>query len=259
MGKLLIKDKEIVVPGQVLAEGMDYLPSGGAFREGNNLVASQVGVINLNGRLIKLIPLTGRYVPKRGDTVIGRVTDMTYSGWFVDIGYANDAMLNMKEASTDFIARDADLTRYFKIDDHIVAKIIKVTKSKQIDLTAKGPGLRKVQGGIIIKITPVKVPRVIGKSGSMISMIKEKTDCRITVGQNGVVWVSGVDPDKEKKAVDAILLIDSESHESGLTEKINSFLGGEVTKKEVVKPQKEITKKIIKKTTGGKKNVQKKK
>lgn len=244
MGKLLIKDKEIVVPGQILAEGMDYLPSGGAFREDNNIIASQVGVINLNGRLIKLIPLTGRYVPKKGDTIIGRVTDMTYSGWFVDIGYANDAMLSMKEASTDFIARDADLSRYFKIGDHMAAKIIKVTKSKQIDLTAKGPGLRRVQGGIIIKITPVKVPRVIGKAGSMISMIKEKTDCRITVGQNGVVWISGANPDKEKKAVDAINLIDSESHESGLTDKIKEFLDNE---KKIIKNIED--KKPVKKTS----------
>lgn len=250
MGKLLIKDKEIVVPGQVLAEGMDYLPSGGAFREGNNIIASQVGVINLNGRLIKLIALTGRYIPKKGDTVIGKVTDVTYSGWFVDIGYANDAMLNMKEASSDFIPRDADLTRYFNIGNYMIAKIVNVTKAKQIDLTTKGPGLRKVIGGVIIKITPVKVPRVIGKAGSMISMIKEKTDCRITVGQNGVVWISGADPDKEKKAVDAIKLIDSESHESGLTDKINEFLGGEA-----VKTMKKIPSKKI---AGGRKNVQKK-
>jgi len=228
--KLLVEDKEIVVPGQVLAQGMGYLPSGGAFREGEDVVASQVGVINLNGRLIKLIPLTGRYIPKRGDTVIGKVQDMNFGNWFVDIGYANDAVLSSKEASSDFIQRGADLTKYFNIGDYMVAKITNVTKSKSIDLSTKGPGLRKIDGGRVIKITPVKVPRIIGKAGSMISMIKEKTDCRIIVGQNGLVWISGADPDKEKLAVEAIGLIDSESHESGLTEKVKDFLEGKVNK-----------------------------
>lgn len=230
MGKLLIKDKEIVVPGQILAEGMDYLPDGVAFRDGEKLVASQVSMVALKGKVIKLIPLTGIYNPKRGDTVIGKVMDMNFGGWFVDISFANEAMLSIKEASSEFIQRGADLTRFFKIGDYMIAKITNVTKSKAIDLSTKGPGLRKIVGGQIIEINPVKVPRVIGKAGSMISMIKEKTDCKIVVGQNGVVWISGADPDKEKLAVDAVKLIDSESHEPGLTDKIKSYLEGKVKK-----------------------------
>lgn len=230
MGNLLVKDKEIVVPGQILAEGMDYLPAGGAFREGDNLIALQVGVINIDGRLIKLIPLTGKYVPKRGDTVIGRITDVTFSGWMVNIGYANDGMLSLKEATNDFVQRGEDITRYFDIGDYIVAKIMNVTKSKAIDLSVKGPGLRKVSGGLLINVTSVKVPRIIGKQGSMITLIKEKTDCRITVGQNGVVWVEGADPEKEKLAIEAIRMINSESHESGLTDKVKEFLEGKVDK-----------------------------
>lgn len=228
MGKLLVADKQIVVPGQVLAEGMDYLPAGGAIRDSENIIASQVGIISLNGRLIKLIPLAGKYIPKRGDTIIGKVVDITFSGWIVDIGFANEAMLNIKEATSEFIQKGTDLTKYYNYGDYMIAAILNVTKSKAIDLTARGPGLKKASGGIIFKVTPVKVPRIIGKQGSMISMIKEKTDCRIVVGQNGIVWVSGADPDKEKLAVDAINVIESESHESGLTDKIKDFLEGKV-------------------------------
>ena len=49
----------------------------------------------------------------------------------------------------------------------------------------------KFRGGIIVDITPTKVPRLIGKKGSMINMIKDKTNCKIIVGQNGLVWVKG--------------------------------------------------------------------
>ena len=85
---------------------------------------------------------------------------------------------------------------------------------------------RKLIGGRILKITPSKVPRVIGKAGSMIELIKDKTKCQIIVGQNGVIWIKG---EKESLASKTILMIEKESHISGLTDKITKFLenGGE--------------------------------
>lgn len=224
MGEIMVKEKEITVPGQVLAKGMDYLPAGGAFREGDTIIASQVGVINIAGRLIKVIPLNARYIPKRGDTVIGKVTDISFNGWYVDIGDGQDALLSLKEATSEFIGKDVDLTQYYDFGNYIVATIVRVTKSKMVDLTTKGPGLRKLTSGKIIKVASAKVPRIIGKQGSMISLVKEATGCRIVVGQNGLVWILGTDPFKEKVATEAILKIDKESHTEGLTDKIKAFL-----------------------------------
>ena len=42
---------------------MDYLPAGGAFRENDKVISSQVGVVEINGRLVKVIPFAGAYVP----------------------------------------------------------------------------------------------------------------------------------------------------------------------------------------------------
>jgi len=72
---VLIKDKDIAVPGECLAEGMDYLPGNGTYREGEKILASRLGLTTIDGRAIKLIPLSGRYLPKRGDTIIGEITD----------------------------------------------------------------------------------------------------------------------------------------------------------------------------------------
>jgi exosome complex component RRP4 len=77
-------------------------------------------------------------------------------------------------------------------------------------------------GGIIIKVTPQKIPRIIGKEGSMIKLIKQKTACDIITGQNGVVWLRG---ENKAKAIEAILTIEKESHTIGLTEKIEKLLG----------------------------------
>ncbi len=224
MGELLVKEKQIVVPGEILATGMDYLPAGGSFREEDNIVSNQLGIVNVSGRLIKIVPLAGPYIPKRGDTVIGRIADLTYSSWFVDVGYAYDASLTMKEATSAFVPRGAELTNFFKLNEFVVTKIINVTKSKAIDVTMRGPGLRKLQGGKIISVPSPKVPRIVGKQGSMISMVKEMTGCDIVAGQNGRIWISGPDPANERIAEEAVLLISAESHTSGLTDRVKEFI-----------------------------------
>jgi exosome complex component RRP4 len=260
MGKILCKDKDIVVPGDILAEGMDYLPAGGAFRDGNNLIASQVGLIAISDRLIRVIPMSGRYIPKRGDTVIGKVSSVGANNWFVDVGYANEAMLPVREATSEFVPRGADLTNYYRVGDYIVTKISNTTRQKLVDVSMRGPGLRRLGPGRIIYITPAKVPRVIGKAGSMIQMIKDKTDCRIIVGQNGMTWINGNDPAKENVAVEAIKLIEERSHKTGLTDEIKLFLEKKIKsspKKEI--PKKEEVKAPKKEIKGEKKNVQKKK
>ncbi|MBT3985556.1 KH domain-containing protein [archaeon] len=231
MSNLLIEDKQVVVPGDILAEGMDYLPSYGTQRVGEQIIAMQVGLANVNGRVIKIISLNGRYIPKKDDTVIGYVSDSTYSSWFVDVGYAYDGSLSLKDATSDFIERGASLSKFFKSGDIVLIKITNVTREKAIDLSMKGPGLRKLTTGKVIEISPSKVPRVVGKQGSMISMIKEKTGCSIFAGQNGRIWIKSEDPVMDKLATDAILLIEQKSHVSGLTDLIKEFLEQNVKEK----------------------------
>jgi exosome complex component RRP4 len=224
MGEIQVKDKEVVVPGETLATGMDFLPSYGTRREGDRILASRLGLVNIEGKVIKLVPLSGVYYPKTGDTIIGYVTEVLLSGWRIDTNSAYSAVMNMKDATSEFIARGADLTKYFAIGDYVMVKIINVTSQNLVDLTMKGPGLRKLRGGRIVKVNANKVPRIIGKQGSMVSMIKQSTNCRILVGQNGVVWVQGDDPAQELLAAETIKKIEREAHIPGLTDNIKGFL-----------------------------------
>ena len=226
MGELHVKERDIVVPGEVLATGMDFLPAGGAYRDKELIIASQVGLIAVSGRLVKVVALNWKYLPKKGDTVIGQVVEITQNNWFVDIGYMNDAAISLKEGTIEYIPRGADLSQYYNYGDYVVASVCNM--SRLLDLTMKGPGLRKLTGGMIIKINPAKVPRIIGKEGSMITMIKQATDCKIIAGQNGYVWMSGLDPEKERVAVEAIRLIERKAHIQGLTEEVKSFMEKEL-------------------------------
>ncbi|MEK6841008.1 MAG: exosome complex RNA-binding protein Rrp4 [Nanoarchaeota archaeon] len=223
MIKLLIKEREIVVPGQELAEGMEYLPSSGTYRDQNKIISNKLGVVSVNKNIIKVIPLTGRYMPKVDDVVIGRVLEIGFYGWSVDIGSAYPATLSIRDA-TEFIDKEEDLTKYYDYGDIIAARVNKVTRYKSIDITTKGPGLRKLIGGKVIEVTPSKVPRMIGKQGSMISMIKDYTGCNLLVGQNGKVWVKGTSLEKENLVTKMIMKIEQESHIDGLTDKIKNLL-----------------------------------
>ena len=202
---------------------MDMLPGIGTYRDGENIIANRLGLAMIDGRTIKLIPLSGRYIPKAGDTIICKVIDVSFSGWRLDTNSAYSAMLSMKDTTSEFIQRGANLTQYYDLGEHIVCKITNVTSQKLIDVTMKGPGLRKLKGGRVIEVSTHKVPRIIGKQGSMVVMIKEATGCNITVGQNGLIWIYG-DPMNELLAIQAIRKIEAESHLSGLTDKIKAFL-----------------------------------
>jgi len=222
--KLLVEERQIVVPGDILAEGMDYLPEQGTFREDDKIIASNVGMVSIKGRLIKLIALNGKYIPRTGDVVIGRITNVATMNWLVDIGYAYEAGLSLKEATSDYIPRGEDLTQFYDFGENIMTKVITVSRAKMIDLTMKGPGLRKLKGGRIIGITPSKVPRIIGREGSMVNMIKDATNTQIIIGQNGKIWIHSDDPLNELKAEEAIKFVDNNCHKDGLTEEVKKFL-----------------------------------
>ena len=223
--EILMKDKEIVVPGEHIAVGMNFLPGNGTYRAEDKIIARKLGMVSIDGKVIKLISLSGAYNPKIKDKVIAKVTDVLMSGWRVNIKSPYSAVLTLKDATSEFIQRGADLTQFYALGDDIVCQIVNVTSQKLVDVSMKGPGLRKIRGGRIIQVAPRKVPRIIGKDGSMVGMIKDTTKCNIIVGQNGLVWLDG-EPEQELKALQAIRKIEEEAHLPGLTERISTFLGG---------------------------------
>ncbi|MEM3127113.1 MAG: KH domain-containing protein, partial [Candidatus Woesearchaeota archaeon] len=150
-------------------------------------------------------------------------SDILMNGWRIDTNTAYPAMLSLKDASIGFIRKGEDLSRIYDIGDYVVVQVTNVTSQNLVDVSMRGPGLRKLIGGRVITINSNKVPRIIGSKGSMVSMIKEYTGCRIIVGQNGWVWILG-NPESEILAVKTIEKIENEAHMQGLTDRIKDFL-----------------------------------
>lgn len=222
-----MSERKIVIPGEIIFEGDDYLPGEGTERREGKIVALKFGLAEETKNLVKVIPLSGVYQPRRGNVVIGKVENITFNGWVINIDTADSAFLSLMEVPR-YVNKD-DLKEVMDMGDMVVAKIYSINK-RGIDLTLKLNGLGKLDGGIITKINPNKVPRVIGKEGSMISLVKDETGCQITVGQNGIIWIKGKKVEDELFAKKAILYIAENSQMSGLTDEIKNWFDEEKEK-----------------------------
>jgi len=212
-------DRQIVIPGEVIFKG-DYLPGEGTEKRGEEVVAIRYGLVEEYNKLVRVIPLSGVYQPRRGNVVIGKVENVTFNGWVIDLNTADGAFLSLMEVPR-YVNKD-DLREVMDIGDMVCAKIYSMNK-RGIDLTLQANGLGKLDKGIIININPNKVPRAIGKEGSMISLIKNETKCKITVGQNGFIWINGDKIEDELFAKKAILHIAENSFMSGLTDEMTGW------------------------------------
>jgi len=214
------ENRQVVIPGEVIVSGDDYLPGEGTEKTKNGIIALRFGLSEEVNKLVKVIPLSGVYNPRRGNVVIGKVENINFNGWILDINAPENAFLSVAEIPRD--VNNDGLDEVMDIGDMVVAKIWNMNR-RGIDLSLKSRGLGKIDKGIIVEVNPNKVPRIIGKEGSMIKMIKDTTGCNITVGQNGFVWIEGDKVENELFAKKAILFIAENSYISGLTEAVEKW------------------------------------
>ena len=213
--------REIVIPSQLLGDVKSKKAGRGTFVENGKIYAEVLGVLNANSDYINVTPLKGRYDPIERDFVIGIVEEPMASSWLVDINAAYPALLHVNEVPWD--VEFGETERYLNHGDCIMAKVLQVDQEKKLQITLKDRNLYKIKGGQIMDVEPSKVPRIIGKKGSMISLLKKYTKCRIFVGQNGRIWLDG-EEDGVKKVIETIKMIEEQSLSYGLTNKIEEML-----------------------------------
>lgn len=213
--------RDIVIPSQLLGDA-DKLKAGrGTFIENGKIYAEKLGILSKKSDYVNIVPLKGRYDAIEGDFVIGIVEEPLSSSWLVDINAPYPALLHINEVPWDIEFGETD--KYLNYGDAIMAKILEVNIEKKLQITLKDRNLYKIKGGYITYIEPSKVPRLIGKQGSMISLLKKYSNCRIFIGKNGRIWIDGKD-DSIVKVIQAINIVENESTSFGLTDKIENLL-----------------------------------
>lgn len=221
---MYVDKRELAVPGQLLAEG-DFELGEGVFRDGDSIRASRLGLVDKRGNKIKTISLEGRYIPKVGDKVLGIVVDSYYAGWILDINAPYEGNLTVSSLLQRRVDLDEeDISKFLEVGDVVEARVQEVDDLMKTKLEVSDKERGKVSGGRLIEITPSRIPRVIGRKGSMISVLQKVGKCNLSIGQNGRIIVWGKNRKKVNRVVEAILMIEREPHISGLTDRIRGFL-----------------------------------
>ena len=214
------------LPGDVITRG-NHRNGSYIEKRGDEIVALRIALAEVGRDGVKLTPLTGPYIPRAEDDVIGKVVDLNGFGWVVDINSCFDGFLPASFVfGREFSPSTHDLSSKFKVGDMIGARIESFERSRDTQLSIRGHGYGKIDSGEIIKISPTKVPRLIGRRGAMINLISEKTGCDVRVGQNGVVVVTGP-PEGVVKVAKAVKMVEEEAHAADLTNKVEAYVGGE--------------------------------
>lgn len=215
--------RQFVTPGEKLAEG-NLMAGDYTYREGNAIYSQMLGLVEIEDNRIFVVPLAGRYMPRVKDLVIGKVVDLNM-GWFVDINTISDAVLTVSDMTgKSFGPKLESLSKILDIGDIVVAEVIAYDRTRNPLITVQGSGLGKINKGILIDIAPAKVPRLIGRKGSMINMLKQECNCNIIVGQNGKVLIDGRDPNMVNLAIKVVNMIEDKAHTTGLTDRVKIFI-----------------------------------
>lgn len=216
--------RRYVLPGDKIAEG-NYRPLMNVVKSGNALYATRIGIAETGRDGAKVIPLSGVYIPRVNDLVIGKVTDHTSLSWDVDINSCFSAHLPASDVfGRDFSPARDDMSKHLANGDMITARVAAFDRTRDPMLTLQDRDLGKVPKGELLKISPTRVPRLIGKRGSMIQTIEQATQTRVLIGQNGVVVVTGRTPEGVEMAVKAIRMVEEEAHTANLTQRIKVLL-----------------------------------
>jgi len=216
--------RKYVIPGDVITAG-PYRPEQNVTQDGDKIIATTVGVSEIYDDTVKVVPLTGKYVPKINDLVIGKVITHTSLSWELDINSYYVGFLPATDVfGRDFSAHADELATKLRTGDLVAARVANFDRTRDPLVTISDRDLGKIESGELVSISPNKVPRLIGKRGTMIQAIETKTDSIITIGQNGWVVVACDTAEGLLKAKKAISMVNNKAHSVNLTEQVKEML-----------------------------------
>jgi len=218
-----MSQNQFVMPGDIIVTG-DYRPEQNVILEGNRLISTATGFSEIKDDLVTVTPLTGLYTPKTDDLVIGKIISHNALSWEVDINsYYSGILTAFDIFGKDYSPSRDDLSLKLNIGDIILARIANVNSRDPL-ITIAGENLGKIDSGELIKISPSKAPRLIGKHGSMIQTIEGSTNATITVGQNGLIIFKCDNSTGLKNAIASIKMIAMTYEDANIEEKIQNIL-----------------------------------
>ena len=219
-----VAEGSFVLPGDLLDDS-GLRGGNGTYKVGGLVYAAQVGYKATAGRSVHVDAVSGTYVPRVGDQVIGTIVGIGPSNWYVEYDAPFQAPLHVNDVP--WRVEFGETAKFLGIGDSVLVRVSQVDETKKAFVSMRDRGLRKLTSGDIIKVHPSKVSRLIGREGIMVRMIKAQTGCELFVGQNGTVWLDGP-VEGRARAEEAMALVLSAEDTPGLTQQVADLLGADL-------------------------------
>jgi len=209
---LFVREREVVTPGQLLA---DEARVAGAFTyiNGGKVYAAVAGLIQIKDSKVNIMPAKSPYKPSESDHVVGIIRDCKPNHYEVDLGWHLVGFLPNPGRRSKLRLQIGD----------VIYTQVKYSGVRGVFLEG-GQKLVRIDHGLLIRVSPVKIPRIIGKRGSMLNILAGESGCKLHIGRNGLIAIVGDTPEKEFVVASAIRMIEEESHVPGLTERVTHHI-----------------------------------
>ena len=216
--------KRHVLPGDFITTAPLRLQNN-VVLEGKRIISTTIGLSDVSDDSVRVISLTGVYLPKIDDLVIGTIQYIHGNSWFADINSCYQGMLLGQDVfGRGSYPTKSEMEERLSKGDIIFAKIANSDRQREPLISIADQSLGKIDSGELVKISPAKIPRLTEKNGSMIQTIEGSTNATITVGQNGLIVVSCDETNGLLKALAAIRMVDEQAHLVNLTDKVKKML-----------------------------------
>ncbi|CAI8173358.1 MAG: Uncharacterised protein [Methanobacteriota archaeon] len=179
----------LVTPGEAIGASHGNRAGTGALANGEDIIATRLGWVKELNNVLSVNPINASYMPRSGDLVIGIVESVRNNLWFAEINGPFNGLLPMSLApwKVEFGAAREQMD----VGDVMLARVQEVDESHSVVLTMKGVGLRRLNEGMMSEVSMNHIAIIRGENDENLRALKEASDCRIIVAENGRVWVDG--------------------------------------------------------------------
>jgi exosome complex component RRP4 len=193
----------LVVPGQVIAEGDDFLRGHGTYveklKDTERLVASVAGHVERVNKLVSVIPVASNlYSGHVGDLVVGRIVAVQATRWKVQIGDScRLAVLplsgvhlpgGVQRVRTQEDSRE--MRQLFQEGDLVSAEVHNMHQDGTLMLHTRSLKYGKVENGCLVVVPPSLIAR-------RKNHFCDIQDITLLLGMNGYIWIQRSLPDSE--------------------------------------------------------------
>lgn len=210
-----IKTIRIVIPGDIVTEAQDItinrkiIVGPGLRKHNDHIIACKAGALKMkHPNIFWIDSYQKRYVPNRGETVIGVIVQKSGDIYRVDIGAS-------EPASISFLAFEGATKKNrpdINVGDLIYANILIASKDFEtelvcVDSLGKKNKLGILNGGFVFNCSINLIRKILNENGPLFKAIKRELQVpmEIVVGLNGKIWINARTP-KDVCAISCAIL-----------------------------------------------------